>query len=56
MKNKKISKKELEIAKVARKSVISRFDLYPGTKITEKNIYFKRPGTGILPSELKRNT
>ena len=51
--NKKISKKELEIAKVARKSVISRFDLYPGTKITEKNIYFKRPGTGILPSELK---
>lgn len=52
-KNKIISKKELDIAKVARKSIISKFDLIPGTKLTKKNICFKRPGTGIFPTELK---
>ena len=52
--NKKISKKEQEIAKVARKSVVTKIDLYPGMSVTKKNICFKRPGTGILPTNLNK--
>ena len=52
--NKQISLKEKKIAKVARKSIISKSDLYPGEKITLKKICFKRPGTGILPIDFKK--
>lgn len=51
---KKISKMEQEVAKVARKSVVSKIDLYPGMRVTKKNICFKRPGTGILPTNLDK--
>lgn len=51
---KKISKMEQEVAKVARKSVVSKIDLYPGMRVTKKNICFKRPGTGILPTDLDK--
>ena len=54
MKKKKISKMEQEIAKVARKSVVSKIDLFPGMRVTKKNICFKRPGTGILPINLNK--
>jgi N,N'-diacetyllegionaminate synthase len=53
-KTKKISKKELEIAKVARKSIISKYNLFPGMKISNTNICFKRPGTGFLPTQLNK--
>ena len=45
---------EQEVAKVARKSVVSKIDLYPGMRVTKKNICFKRPGTGILPTDLDK--
>ena len=50
-KNKKISSKEKAISKIARKSIVSRRNLYPGDKIKLSDICFKRPGTGFLPIE-----
>lgn len=43
------SKIELEIAKKARKSIVSIKDLKKGGILTTKNISIKRPGTGISP-------
>ena len=39
------------ISKIARKSIVSTRDLYPGDKIKLSDICFKRPGTGLLPTE-----
>lgn len=47
--NKKFSKEELHIHKVARKSVVSSRIINKDKKITRKDICFKRPGTGISP-------
>lgn len=38
---------ELEIAKVARKSLVARYDLRAGDVISWENVTAKRPGTGI---------
>ncbi len=48
---KEVSDAENEIAKVARKSIVSYVDLKEGDFLTENNIAVKRPGTGIPPSE-----
>jgi len=53
-KSKPISKEEIKIAKVARKSIVANKDLLIGTKITLNDISFKRPGTGILPIYYKK--
>ena len=53
-KNKKISNKEKEISKIARKSIVSTRNLYPGDKIKLSDICFKRPGTGFLPVEMNK--
>jgi sialic acid synthase SpsE len=37
-----------------RRSIIAKTDLQPGDSITLNNLEFKRPGTGIPPSELKK--
>ena len=40
---------ETEAVKFARRSIVSKFDIPKGTKITENMIDVKRPGTGISP-------
>lgn len=40
---------ELEIAKVARKSIIALKEIKKGEELTEKNICVRRPGEGLLP-------
>ena len=40
---------ELEIKKVARKSIVAKIDIPRGTLITRNMIAIKRPGTGLSP-------
>ncbi|MCK4724950.1 MAG: N-acetylneuraminate synthase, partial [Anaerolineales bacterium] len=49
---KRPSNNELEIAKVARKSLIIAKDLKQGTILTNNMIVIQRPGTGLSPSML----
>ena len=51
---KPISKEELKIQKVARKSIVSNKRLKVGSKIKIQDISYKRPGTGILPIFYKK--
>ena len=51
-KEKKISKEEQEIAKFARKSIVSNIKILAGEIISENMICFKRPGLGFLPTQL----
>ena len=46
---KKPNKSEIEIMKVARRSLIATRDIRAGEIIKESDIAIKRPGTGILP-------
>ena len=46
---KKPNKSEIEIMKVARRSLIATRDIKAGEAIKESDIAIKRPGTGILP-------
>jgi len=46
---KKPNKSEIEIMKVARRSLIATRDIRAGEIIKESDITIKRPGTGILP-------
>ena len=46
---KPITKEEMNIAKVARKSIVAKKDIKPEERIKKNHICFKRPGTGILP-------
>ena len=46
---KKASKSEIEIMKVARRSLIATRDIRAGEIIKESDITIKRPGTGMLP-------
>ena len=48
---KKISLDELNVKKVARKSIVSAKSILKGKKITQNDICFKRPGYGISPLE-----
>jgi sialic acid synthase SpsE len=49
---KKPNPSEIEVAKIARKSLVAAIDISAGTKITETMISIKRPGIGILPKYL----
>lgn len=42
--------KEMEMRKLTRRSIVAARDLKKGTPITECDIAFKRPGTGIPPN------
>ncbi len=46
---KKLNKSELEIMKVARRSLVAARDIKAGEMVKESDIVIKRPGTGILP-------
>ncbi len=46
---KRPNKSEIEIMKVARRSLIAKRDIKAGEIIKESDIAIKRPGTGILP-------
>jgi len=47
--NKRFSSTELDIAKVARKSIVSKRNISKGSFITDDDICYRRPGTGFLP-------
>jgi N-acetylneuraminate synthase len=47
-----VGERELEKKKIFRRSIVAKHDLSPGDKIVFEDIDFKRPGTGISPSEL----
>ncbi len=47
------SKKEIEIRKMARKSIVAKNNLFKGSKIQVRDLCFKRPGTGISPMKVK---
>ena len=48
---KKPNTSEINIAKVARKSIVAEKDINKGEILTSDNITKKRPGTGISPTE-----
>lgn len=47
--HKKPTDSEIEIAKIARKSIVARRDIKKGEIFTSENLTTKRPGTGINP-------
>jgi N,N'-diacetyllegionaminate synthase len=52
--NKRFSKEEKHIHKVARKSVVSKKKIPKGNTIKMDDLCFKRPGTGFSPFEVKK--
>jgi N,N'-diacetyllegionaminate synthase len=46
---KSFSDTELDIAKVARKSIVAKHNIKKGTVVSEEDICYRRPGTGFLP-------
>mgnify|MGYP001307978739 CR=1 FL=1 len=48
------SESQLEISRVARKSIVTKHALMAGHIITEEDICFKRPGIGFLPIEQEK--
>ncbi len=51
---KKPTNSELEIMPTVRKSLVASVDIPSGSKITEKMVVVKRPGTGIPPKEINK--
>ena len=49
-----LSNSEKNVKKVARKSLVSAFELRKGKILKRKDILFKRPGTGISPLDLEK--
>lgn len=47
---------EIEIAKVARKSIVAAMDIKKGERIKKDTLVIKRPGTGIKPKYLSEFT
>lgn len=45
---------EKDTRRLDKRSIVSKVDIKPGTKITEDMITYKRPGTGIWPKHLDR--
>ena len=48
------SKKEIENAKIVRKSIVAKRLIKKGERFSIKNLTFKRPGTGISPMKIKK--
>jgi len=46
------SQEEIDTRDVARKSIIAKVAMDPGTVISEDLITIKRPGTGIPPTDI----
>jgi N,N'-diacetyllegionaminate synthase len=54
-KEKKIITQEEKLnSRASKKSCVTNIDLNAGDRILEKNISFKRPGTGVSPLEIKK--
>jgi len=51
---KKFTNDEINVRKVARKSLVTNKAIYKGNKLKKKDIVFKRPGTGISPLNIKK--
>ena len=51
---KKVQVSEESVKRSARRSLVARVDIKPGTTLTSEMISFKRPGTGIRPTDLER--
>ncbi|MFQ5450015.1 MAG: N-acetylneuraminate synthase family protein [Nitrospinaceae bacterium] len=51
---KRIQPSEEPVRKSARRSIVARVDIEPGTVLTEEMLAVKRPGTGISPEFLDR--
>jgi N,N'-diacetyllegionaminate synthase len=45
---------ELDVKKVARKSLVTAKNILKGHKLKKKDLVFKRPGYGIMPTDLKK--
>ena len=52
--DKKVQDSEESIKRSARRSLVARIDIEPGTTFTSEMISLKRPGTGIPPADLER--
>ncbi len=53
-KNKKFNTSSKEIINVSRKSIVSSKFIHKNTKISKKDIVFKRPGTGFSPLKINK--
>ena len=53
-KEKRPTKEELKIAKLVRKSIVSKKIIPSGSILTKKVFSIKRPGTGIQPKDIKK--
>jgi sialic acid synthase SpsE len=51
---KKLQASEESVKRSARRSLVARVDIKPGTTLTSEMIRLKRPGTGIPPVDLER--
>lgn len=51
---KRVLKSELLTRKLARRSLVAKYDIKKGQKITEKLLIPKRPGTGIPPYQINK--
>ena len=51
---KKVQDSEESVKRSARRSLVARIDIGPGTVFTPEMISLKRPGTGIPPADLER--
>ncbi len=51
---KKARKSEIEVRKIARKSLVAVADIAKGVRISRQMLTAKRPGTGIAPKYLKK--
>jgi N,N'-diacetyllegionaminate synthase len=54
IKNKILSDSEKKISEIARKSIVAKSNINPGSIITKNLLIIKRPGTGILPKDLNK--
>ena len=45
---------EIEMRKICRRSIVAKSDLPKGSVLTKDNIEFKRPGTGLPPSDVNK--
>ncbi len=52
--NKIFSKDEINVKKVARKSIVTANNITKGQKLKREDIVFKRPGIGISPVDIKK--
>ena len=51
-KEKVLSKEEIKMRPLMRRSIVAAKNLVKGTKLSEKDVDFKRPGDGISPVNL----